>query len=201
MYTEIFIVLVLFSFAWYFLSDGTYIIDTPVHGTTKVNSEEPELSQFSYTCWLRIDKFDYGTPKVIFVKGSTNLEHTCPALIIDSNTNTLLVKMDTFGIQETIPIVSVPAKKWLHIALTVQEHDIKTYVNGIEYAHHLSNLPKTNTAQVIIPGEFSGRVARLQFLPKVLSYEEVISESKNIPSVSEDNQVFPPYFSSSWFKT
>jgi hypothetical protein len=202
MYTEIFIVLVLFGFAWYFLDNSSYIVEDPMDGKNKVTSEQPELTSFSYSCWIRIDKFDYGTPKVIFVKGSADLQHACPALLIDANTNTLLVKMDTYGIQETIAITSVPAKKWLHIALTVQEHELKVYINGIEYANHLSNIPKTNTAQVLVsPDGFSGRIAKLQFFPKVLSYSEVVGQSKSIPSTTELEQVFPPYFDISWFRT
>ena len=59
----------------------------------------PEGIEFSYTGWLRIDDFAYryGVPKVIFVKGSADLSTACPALVIDGNTNSLLVKIDTFG--------------------------------------------------------------------------------------------------------
>jgi hypothetical protein len=80
---------------------------------------KPGGLQFSYTAWLRIDDFTYryGEQKVIFVKGSPDLSVACPALLIDANTNTLLVKMDTFGAQETISVVSVPSKKWLHIIM------------------------------------------------------------------------------------
>ena len=203
MLTEIIVVLVLFLVCWYFLESGSYIVDDPIDGKTKVHATEQEKTEFSYTCWIRVDKFDYGEQKIIFVKGSGTLEHACPALVLDGNTNTLLVKIDTFGAQETIPIISVPAKKWMHVGITVQEHELNVYINGIQYATQtLIQLPKTNTGQVLVsPQGFSGRVAKLQFYPKVLPYSEITAQSKNIPSVSESDQVFPPYFDVSWFRT
>lgn len=197
------IVLILFGLAWYFLpSTNSSIIVNAVDGNTKIQSRQPELTQFSYTCWLRIDKFDYGKQKIIFVKGSTDLEHACPALLLDGNTNTLLVKLDTFGAQETIPITSISSKKWLHIAMTVREHELKVYVDGIEYANHtLINLPKTNNLTLITsPDGFSGRISNLQFYSRVLDETEINSFSQTNPSTSEEHQIFPPYLHSNWFK-
>ena len=203
MLTEIIVVSVLFLVCWYFLASGSYIVDDAIDGQTKVRVNEEEKTQFSYTCWIRVDKFDYGEQRVIFVKGSESLEHACPALVLDGNTNTLLVKIDTFGAQETIPILSVPANKWLHVGITVQEHELNVYINGIQYASQtLIQLPKTNSGQVLVsPQGFSGRVAKLQFYPTILAYSEITAQSKNIPSVSESDQVFPPYFDVSWFRT
>jgi hypothetical protein len=203
MLTEIIVVSVLFLLCWYFLPTGSYIVNDVIDGKTKVQSSEQEKTQFSYTCWIRVDDFDYGEQKVIFVKGSPSLEHACPALVLDGNTNTLLVKIDTFGAQETIPILSVPAKKWMHVGIVVQEHQLNVYINGIEYASQtLIQLPKTNSGQVLVsPQGFSGRVAKLQFYPRILAYSEITAQSKSIPSTSESEQVFPPYFDVSWFRT
>jgi hypothetical protein len=207
MITEIIIVILFCFFAWYILSSnsgGTSLVDLK-DGTKEVISKTKDLTEFSYTCWIRIDDFTYneGIPKIIFVKGSPDLEHACPALLLDSNTNTLLVKLDTFGSQETISVTSIPSKKWMHIALCLKEHEIKVYINGIEYTtHSLVHLPKTNTGQLITSpnGGFSGKIAKLQFYPRTLKYDEVTSQSKDLPSVSEKDQVFPPYFDLNWFK-
>jgi hypothetical protein len=198
------VVLIVFAIAWHYLPQtNTSIIDTAIDGQKKVQSAGPQLTQFSYTCWIRLDKFDYGKPTIIFVKGTADLDQACPALLIDGNTNTLLIKLDTFGAQETIPITSVPAKKWLHVGITVQEHELKVYINGIEYdSKTLINLPKTNTARLITsPTGFSGRISNLQFYSRVLDSSEMKTASFNNPSTSEEKQIFPPYFSSSWFKT
>lgn len=207
MLTELSIVLLvvgLFILAYFMLpTKNTSIIDNAVPGTHKVQSDQLESTKFSYTCWIRIDKFDYGVPKVIFVKGSPDLEHACPALILDGNANTLMVKLDTFGAQETIPITNVSAKKWLHIGLTVEEHSLKVYVNGIQYADHiLTNLPKPNQSRVLTsPQGFSGSIANLQFYSRTLEPEEILKLSQTNPSTSESNQVFPPYLSPTWFRS
>lgn len=195
------VVIVLFLLAWYFLPSSGYIIFNG-DGNTQVQSVQPKLTQFSYTSWIRIDSFPYGKQQVIFVKGTSDLEESCPALLIDGNTNTLLVKLDTFTSQETIPIVNVPAKKWLHIGITVDEDDLKVYVNGIEYSHKLIHIPKTNSGQLISsPNKgFSGKISKLQFYSKVLSSSEMIGQSKDYPELDEKDQVFPPYFSTAWFK-
>jgi hypothetical protein len=205
MLTEILVVLILFGLAWYFLPNwSSTIIPDVSDGTVQVQKAQASATQFSYTCWLRIDHFgDYGKPKVIFVKGSPNLEHACPAVLLDGNTNTLLIKLDTFGNQETIPVTSVPAKKWLHFALTVQEHEMIVYINGIEYVRQtLVNLPKTNNGNVIASPDkgFSGRIAQLEMFPRVLEADDIASRAKSPPTVSESNQVFPPYLSMNWFK-
>jgi hypothetical protein len=201
MYTVISVVIILFLLAWYFLPSSGYIIYNG-DGNKQVQSVQPKVTQFSYTCWIRIDSFPYGKQQIIFVKGTSDLEESCPALLIDGNTNTLLVKLDTFTSQETIPIVNVPAKKWLHIGITVDEDDLKVYVNGVEYSHKLIHIPKTNSGQLITsPNKgFSGKISKLQFYSKVLSSSEMIGQSKDYPELDEKDQVFPPYFSTAWFK-
>ena len=106
---------------------------------------------FSYTCWLKIDDFAYryGQPKVVFVKGTEDLKSACPALLVDGNSNSLLVKVDTFGGQETISIPNIPAKKWMHIAIAVDQDSVDVYVNGTLYTHHtIMQVPKQNSMPV-----------------------------------------------------
>jgi hypothetical protein len=165
----------------------------------------PEGIEFSYTGWLRIDDFAYryGEPKVIFVKGSPDLSVACPALLIDANTNSLLVKIDTFGAQETISVVSVPAKKWLHVGIVVKQESVDVYINGILYAHHiLTQLPKQNTSSVLNSpgGGFAGRIVRLEYHPQAMSNSEILSKAgEHPPTGDEKDQVFPQYFDMSWF--
>jgi hypothetical protein len=165
----------------------------------------PAGIEFSYTGWLRIDDFSFrfGVPKVIFVKGSADLSTACPALVIDANTNSLLVKIDTFGAQETISVVSVPAKKWLHIAINVNQEAVDVYINGILYAHHiLTQLPKQNSGNVLNSpdGGFSGKIVRLEYHPQVLSVSDILARAREAPPTGDEkDQVFPPYFDMSWF--
>jgi len=175
------------------------------HNTLPKSVNRPDGIEFSYSGWLRIDDFTFklGVPKVIFVKGSADLSTACPALVIDANTNTLLLKVDTFGAQETISIVSVPAKKWLHFAINVNQEAVDVYINGILYAHHiLSQLPKQNSASVLTSpdGGFAGKVVRIQYHPQVLTESDILRKAREQPPTgNEKDQVFPPYFDMSWF--
>jgi hypothetical protein len=175
------------------------------HNTLPKSVNRPDGIEFSYSGWLRIDDFTFrlGVPKVIFVKGSADLSTACPALVIDSNTNTLLLKVDTFGAQETISVVSVPAKKWLHFVININQEAVDVYINGILYAHHiLSQLPKQNSSSVLTSpdGGFAGKVVRIQYHPQVLSESDILSKARERPPTgNEKDQIFPPYFDMSWF--
>ena len=170
-----------------------------------LSKNRPAGIELSYTGWLRIDDFAYrfGESRVIFVKGTADLSTACPALVIDGNTNTLLVKVDTFGAQETIPIVSVPANKWLHVAINVNQEAVDVYINGVLYAHHiLTQLPKQNAGSVLNSpnGGFAGRIVRLEYHPQVLSASDILSRAREAPPTGDEtNQVFPEYFDKSWF--
>jgi hypothetical protein len=179
--------------------------DDSYKGVLPLSKNQPRGIEFSYTGWIRIDDFAFkaGVPRVIFVKGTADLSTACPALVIDANTNTLLVKVDTFGAQETIPVISVPAKKWLHVTINVGQEFIDVYINGILYAHHLlTHLPKQNSATVLTSpnGGFAGRIVRLDYHPQLLSASDILGKaSEQPPTGDEKDQVFPTYFDMSWF--
>ncbi len=121
---------------------------------------------FAYSSWINIDDFAYmpGKQKVIFTKGPTDLSSMCPALLLDGTTNTLLVKVDTFGNTEVVPISNIPAKKWLHVVIVVEQKAIDVYINGVLHTHHsISQLPRQNngTVHTGIDGGFSGKISNL----------------------------------------
>jgi len=215
MVIEVLITIIICLLLWWILNTASNydIVDSIRDGkdadvyrkTLPVSVNRPDGIEFSYSGWLRIDDFafKFGVPKVIFVKGSADLSTACPALVIDGNTNTLLLKVDTFGAQETISIVSVPAKKWLHFVINVNQEAVDVYINGIVYAHHiLSQLPKQNSASVLTSpdGGFAGKVVRIQYHPQTLTESDILSKAREQPPTgNEKDQVFPPYFDMSWF--
>jgi hypothetical protein len=169
--------------------------------------DQKEGMAFSYTCWVKIDDFAYryGQPKVIFTKGSTDLKTMCPALLVDSNTNSLLVKLDTFGGTETIPIGNIPAKKWLHIALAIDQDAVNIYVNGNLYLHHsLTHVPKQNSSTVStgIEGGFDGKISNLEYYSYLLTPDNVRSAMSSTPQPTPSEKgvgILPPYFDMSWW--
>ena len=215
MVIEVLITIIICLLLWWILNTAANydIVDTIRDGkdgqvyrkTLPKSVNRADGIEFSYSGWLRIDDFSFkfGVPKVIFVKGSADLTTACPALVIDANTNTLLLKVDTFGVQETISIVSVPAKKWLHFVINVNQEAVDVYINGILYAHHiLSQLPKQNSASVLTSpdGGFAGKVVRIQYHPQTLTESDILSKAREQPPTGDEkDQVFPPYFDMSWF--
>lgn len=168
--------------------------------------DQKEGMAFSYTCWVKIDDFAYryGQPKVIFTKGSEDLKTMCPALLIDANTNSLLVKLDTFGGTETIPVSNIPAKKWIHVAIAVDQDSVNIYINGNLYIHHsLTNVPKQNNSTVStgVAGGFDGKIADLQYYSYLLTGDGVKTAMASTPQ-PDPNDIggpLPPYFDMSWW--
>jgi hypothetical protein len=173
---------VLFAAKAYFTSkentntEGTKVVSTAIDGTIENASKnylpksvnQTEGLTFAYTCWLKIDNFSYkyGQQKVIFTKGPVDLSAMCPGVFLDGNTNTILVKIDTFGSQEIIPVSNIPAKKWIHFGLVVDQNSIDVYINGLAHTHRtIVQLPKQNseTVHTGIDGGFEGKIANLVY--------------------------------------
>jgi hypothetical protein len=184
--------------------DGKRAFDSKIVPQRSLNQKEGLT--FSYTCWLKIDDFAYryGQPKVIFTKGPPDLSQMCPALFVDANTNSLLVKIDTFGGTEVIPISNIPAKKWLHFGLAVDQDSVDIYINGTLYQHHtLAQLPKQNsgTVQTGVGGGFDGKVGSLIYYGYFLTPDGIKAAMGNPPQPDPSDVAAPtpPYFDISWW--
>jgi hypothetical protein len=188
--------------------DGRKEINTSVLLPESLN-EEKGLT-FSYTCWVRFDDFSYryGKEKVIFIKGSPDLSVMCPGVFLDANTNSIITKLDTFGAQEAIPISNIPAKKWLHYALVVDQDSVDIYINGTLRIHQsLTQLPRQNsgTVHVGIGGGFDGKIADLQYYNYFLTapqVQSIMGSSPDPPSAAPEDTAdapVPPYFDISWW--
>jgi len=191
------------------------LVTSAVDGRKEINTQtilphsfdDQKGITFSYSCWLRFDDFSYryGKEKVIFVKGSPDLSVVCPGLFLDGNTNTLITKLDTFGAQEVIPIPNIPAKKWLHYALVVDQDSVDIYINGTLRTHQtIVQLPRQNSGMVHVGvgGGFDGKIADLQYYNYFLTAQQVQSIMGSPPSPSQDDTTStptPPYFDISWW--
>ena len=186
------------------IEDGKKHSKSQVDLPRSLNQEEGLT--FSYTCWIKVDDFAYryGQQKVIFNKGSEDLKTMCPALLIDGNTNSLLVKLDTFGGTEVIPIPNIPAKKWMHVAIAVDQDSVDIYINGTLHTHHsLVQVPKQNSSVVStgIAGGFDGKIANLQYYSYLLKPDSVQNAMKSVPK-PDPNDIdgpLPPYFDMSFW--
>lgn len=184
--------------------DGKSSVDSNISLPESLNQEQGIT--FSYSCWVRIDDFTYrpGVQKVIFTKGPTDLSSSCPSLLIDGNSNTLLVKLDTYGSTEILPVSNIPAKKWLHVVIVVEQKAVDVYINGILHTHHsIVQLPRQNSGTVHtgVNGGFEGKLANLIYYNYFLKPTDIPALMKNPPQADSNDSAapIPPYFGISWW--
>jgi hypothetical protein len=158
---------------------------------------QPQGLTYSYACWILVKDFTvgYGTRRRIFSKGDA------PGVFLDSTSNSLLVNIETFGAMESILVPNIPAQKWVHFALVVDQHAVDVYINGMLREHKtLSQLPKQNDTGVKMAGGWSGVLARLSYWARSLSGEEVKKLSRDpVPDNLERQPSAPQYFDITWY--
>ena len=110
----------------------------------------------------------------------------CPGLYIDSTSNSLIVMVSTYGATESIMIGNIPAQKWIHFAIVVNQYSVDVYINGILRQHHtLTQLPKQEDAPVqIAANAFDGQVGGLTYYARSLPALEVSMHAAGAPPAS-----------------
>lgn len=158
---------------------------------------QPEGLTYTYTGWVLIKDFTkgYGTERRVMSKGDS------PGLYLNTTSNAFMLKVDTFGSKETILIPNIPAMKWIHFAIVVDQRAVDIYINGILRQHHtLSQLPKQNTSAVLFGPDWNGVIGKVVYRAKSLSHGEVKKLSQEAPP--DDLQRKPAagaYFDISWY--
>lgn len=153
---------------------------------------------FSYACWILVKDFQtgYGSERTIFSKNNA------PGVYLDATSNTILTKIATFddGV-ETLVVPNIPALKWVHFALVVDQDSVDVYVNGTLREHRsLSRLPKQNEDAITLGPGWNGVIARLSYWPRALTGVEVEVLSKQpIPDDLMGKPAAPQYFDLSWY--
>jgi len=184
------------------IADGRKHYDSPTQIPKSFN--QAQGMTFSYACWVKINDFSYryGAPKLIFTKGPIDLSVMCPALFLDASSNSLIVKIDTFGGTEVIPIGNITAKKWVHVALAISQESVDIYIDGNLYLHHtLTQIPKQNseTVHTTIAGGFDGAIAGLTYYNYLLTPESIAPIMASVPTTGQDTTVVPPYYDQSFW--
>ena len=159
---------------------------------------QPEGATFSYSMWILVNDFTtgYGTRRTIFTHGDA------PGVYLDSTSNSLVVTMKTFGMTESILIPNIPAAKWIHLAIVVNQQAVDIYVNGTLRQHHtLSQLPNQPEEEDVVMGpDWSGVVGRIVYYMRSLSYAEVRKLSMETPpSDLHVKPAAPNYLDMSWY--
>jgi hypothetical protein len=158
---------------------------------------QPEGITYTYTGWILVKDFTdgYGIERRVLSKSDS------PGIYLNSTSNALMIKIDTFGSKESVLIPNIPAMKWLHFALVVDQRAVDIYINGILRQHHsLSQLPKQNEDAVIFGPGWGGVIGKVGYTAKSLAPEEIKKLSREEPP--SDLQPKPSkgsYFDISWY--
>jgi hypothetical protein len=158
---------------------------------------EPEGIVFSYSLWLLVKDFTtgYGQQRVVLTKGD------CPGIYLDTTSNSLLIKVKTYGSVESVLIPNIPAMKWIHLAVVVNQQAVDVYINGTLRQHHtLLQLPDQNTEGVKIGSGWNGVIGDVQYYPRTLRYEEIREQSQKSPPPDMQPKIGTPnYFDITWY--
>jgi len=158
---------------------------------------QPEGLIFSYACWILVKDFGmgYGQQRRIFSHGDT------PGVYLDGTSNSLLVKLNTFDGTETLVVPNIPAMKWIHFALVVDQSAVDIYINGTLREHRtMTRLPKQSDSAILLGGGWDGVLARLSYWPRSLSAPDVESLARQDPP--DDlmaKPAAPQYFDLTWY--
>jgi hypothetical protein len=185
--------------------DSTSVFPRSIPGDTQQSSSvalprafnQPEGLTYAYSGWLLVKDFTtgYGTKRRIFSKDDA------PGLYLDSTSNSLLVAVKTYGTTETILIPNIPAMKWMHIGLSIDQHAVDIYINGMLRQHHtLSQLPMQNDAVVTAGPGWNGVLSNLVYYARSLTHEEIRKLSREPPPDDlERRPSGPQYFDITWY--
>jgi len=178
--------------------------------------------EFTYNTWLILDEPPVtATCKNIFVKGDNIFDTSyCltngPGLYVRTDLSgtmsySLEVCMDTIdsNSKENVIIPNIPIKKWMNIAIRVQNLTLDVYVNGtIAKRLNLTKIPKQNSSDVIVCGNggFVGSISNLRYHSYALSVFEINNIVRGGPSLSTSSFSSPPaasgtssYLANSWY--
>ncbi len=155
---------------------------------------QPEGLTYSYSGWVLVNDFGkgYGERRTIFKVGDNT-----PGLYIASTSNDFIVSVKTFGATETILIPSIPAAKWVHVAIVVDQQAVDVYINGTLRQHHsLGQLPKQEVAPTIQMGPgWDGVLAKLVYYSRALRPAEIkLISSQPVPDALQRKPATPQYF-------
>jgi hypothetical protein len=173
-------------------------ISTSRVATTLLPSmNQPQGRVYSWTGWLLVKDFTqgYGTKRKIFSKGDA------PGLYLDTTSNALSLAVKTYGTTETILVPNIPAMKWIHVGIVVDQQSVDLYINGTLRQHHtLTQLPDLTDDPVTTGPGWDGYIGQLVYTRRALSYGEISAlASQPPPTLPEETVGKNGYFDITWY--
>lgn len=147
--------------------------------------------EFTWSVWLYINDLGNDSAKYqhIFNKGDNNFDpatnlsmvNNAPGLYLAPRNNQFHIIMDTINPSDRntiIDISNIPIRKWVHVAIRIQNTMLDVYVNGtISGRVILQNVPKQNYNDVNVcqNGGFSGKLSDLRYFSRALNVFDINS--------------------------
>jgi hypothetical protein len=110
--------------------------------------------------------------------------------------------VNTYGtVPETILVSNIPALKWIHVGIVVDQTAVSVYINGILRIYHtLTNLPKPGERRTEFGGSWDGVVGRVEYYPRALTNAEVfLKSSEEPPPDLVKKPAAGSYFDMTWY--
>ena len=171
-------------------------------------SEEQNGIQFTYSFWFYIENLDYknGEWKHIFHKGnSSSYPNRAPGVWIHPTKNTVRIYMNTQeNILEFVDIDNIPVRKWVHMAIILNNQNLDIYVNGyLKERKALESIPRQNDDDFWINmfGGFEGFVSNIRYFSNAIDFDTINGLITTGPSKSNciDTKEVPPYLDDNWW--
>ena len=175
--------------------------------------------EFTWSFWIYINDLGTDSKKYqhIFNKGDntynsgTNLSsvNNAPGVYLGPANNNLHIIIDTVDGNDTnnvIDIDNIPIRKWVNVAIRMQNLIVDVYINGtVSSRLILNNTPKQNYNDVYIcqNGGFSGKLSNLRYYTYALNVFEINNVVLGGPNLrvtdnlSKTNEY--TYLSNSWY--
>lgn len=177
--------------------------------------------EFSYSFWIFINEWRNGSSAksgehhVLHKGDPTGYSAQCPGIWIAKDTNTLILRMNTFSdstdckgedcLFEMCKIAGIPVHKWVHITISVINKNVDIYVNGfLKKRCLLKGLPRQNRGDVYMNafGGFNGFMSRVRYFNYALQVWKIEQIIKQGPSDAPCEQTgeTPPYLAYDWWQ-
>ena len=177
--------------------------------------------EFTWSTWIYIDDLGNDPTKYqhIFSKGNNTFNNSniasvnnAPGLYLGPANNNLHIIMNTVSPNDTnnvIDISNIPMRKWVHVALRLQNTIVDVYINGsVSGRLILQNVPKQNYNDVYVcqNGGFAGKLSNLRYFNYALNVFEintVVARGPNTKMTSNTQYTKPfgsfSYLSNQWY--
>jgi hypothetical protein len=183
-------------------------------------------AEFTWSVWLFLNPPSTTSGKLrnVFVKGNPNFGDdgvnivNGPGMYLNENPSgsgaqyDLQVHMDTInpGVKDTVIVESIPIRKWVHVAIRLNNMMLDVYVNGVvAKRQNLKAAPKQNFYDVVVNGNegFNGKLSNLRYYSYALNVFELnnivlwgpSTHTSSLSSDSRANSGTYSYLSSQWY--